>query len=100
MPKLESFISQLLAIVEPLIFPRDPRQVRFRHRDVFSHLQFGSENERVISKLFRKIDISISAMGDRQISEASRFNNEIATASRQFKCRLTMRDRVSKISTK
>src|SRR5882672_3610290 len=100
MPKLESFISQLLAIVEPLIFPRDPRPVRFRHGDVFSHLQFRSESERVISKLFRKIDISISAMGDRQISEASRLNYEVAAAPRHFKSRLKMRDCLSKISTK
>src|SRR5205085_10418031 len=100
MPKLECFVSELLAIVESLFLPRDPGQVRFRHRDVFSHLQFRSENERLISKLFRKIDISISAVRHRQISEASRLNHEITTAPRHFKCRLKMRNCLCKISTK
>src|SRR5258708_13951127 len=100
MPKLERFISQLLAIIEPILFPRRPRQSRFRHRDVFSHLQFRSQNQRLISKIFRKIDISMAAVRDRQIGEASRFDNEITTALSHFKSGLKKCNCLAKISTK
>src|SRR5437660_12843648 len=79
--------------------PRNPGEVRFRHRDVFDHSKFTGEFQCVRGIATGFVKMTGATMSYRQIGQAARLCDKVAASLRQMERGLAVLDGAGVVAT-